>query len=236
MRSMRLAKVAYAAVLPMLVACSSNGTVVAVNVLSSNDTQYNGDTLHGSRGGLLDPGIPDSILHPNIPTASNELRKAAMVRITITSAAGPSVMRDVMPAKVTFKADVLDAAGMPVLDAMGKVTQTDHSAIARFYTRFTLDDAWKDGPATVTAEALDATGNPFFSAAVPPTIMIKENQAVAAFPDFVIPSPAAAASDGGSADSGGGDGGGDGSPGDSAGNDGGGDSALGDAGDAGIGG
>jgi hypothetical protein len=200
MRSMRVAMVAHAAVysmlVSMLVACSSNGTVVSVNVLSSNDTQYNSVTLNGSKGGLVDPGIPDSILHPTSATASSDLRKAAKVRITITQGASV-VTRDVVPATATFQAPVLDAAGMPVLDAMGKATQADHKAIAQFYTRFTLTGAWKDGPATVTADALDATGTPFFSAAKPPVISIKENEAVAAFVDLVIPSPPAPDVDGG---------------------------------------
>jgi hypothetical protein len=200
MRSMRVAKVAYAAVFSMLVACSSNATVVSVNVLSSNDTQYNSSTLNGSRGGLLDPGIPDAILHPTIPTASNNLLKATKVRITITQGT-LTMTRDVVPASVSFMAPVLDAAGLPVLDAMGKPTQATHMAIAPFYARFTLTSAWKDGPAQVTADALDASGNPFFgaisamapsgtaAAATPPVIQVKQNEAVAAFVDFAIPAP-----------------------------------------------
>ena len=193
---MRLAEVANAAVFSMLVACSSNGTVVTVNVLSSNDSQYNSTTMNGVKGGLVDPGIPDAILHPTIATATNDLRKAAKVRIKITQGS-ENVMQDVFPATATFTTPVVDADGNPVPDAMGKPTQLTHKAIAQFYTRFTLSSAWKNGPATVEADALDATGTAFFSAIKPAMITVKENEAVAAFVDMVIPSPPAPEVDGG---------------------------------------
>jgi hypothetical protein len=185
---MGFAPVAFIAVVSQLLACSSGDTVVAANLLSSNDTQYNGDTRTGSLGGLLDPGIPENILHPDVPGAPRTLHKATKVRITISQSAALSVTRDVVPVAVTFDADVPDAAGMPVLDDMQKVKRATHSAIGASYERFTLSSSWNDGPTQVAAAALDDAGQAFFNA-VPVTINLKKDQATAAFLDFKIPSP-----------------------------------------------
>jgi hypothetical protein len=194
MRFRRVAEIACAATFSVLCACSSNDTVVSVNLLSSNDTQYNGTTSNGSKGGLLDPGIPDNILNPK--STSTQLRKAVQLRITIKQGSTLSVTSDVAPVGVTFTTPVVDADGNPVLDAMGKPTQATHTAIAPFYKRFTLPDAWKDGSVTVTGEALDGSGTSFFDA-VPTTVNLKQNEAVAAFVDFALPNPPTAVSEAG---------------------------------------
>ena len=176
------------AALTLLLGCSSGDTVVAVNVLSSNDTQYNGDTRSGSLGGLLDPGIPDNILHPDLAGEPAALRRATKLRLTISQSGGRSVTQDIVPVAITFDATVLDASGMPVLDDMGKPTTAKHSAIGASYERVTLDSSWNDGATDVKADAVDSAGEAFFSA-VPVSIDLKKGGATAAFLDFKIPSP-----------------------------------------------
>jgi hypothetical protein len=199
---MGFAGVMFTAASSLLLACSSGDTVVAVNVLSSNDTQYNGDTRNGSFGGLLDPGIPDNILHPDIAGAPTTLRKATKLRITISQSASVTVTGDIVPVAISFDVDVLDAAGMPVLDDMQKVMRAKHSGIAQSDKRFTLDSSFAGGATQVTAAAVDDSGQAFFNA-VPVTIDLKKGGATAAFLDFKIPSPTPPPSpDGGAADAG----------------------------------
>jgi hypothetical protein len=192
----------YTAGFSLFLACSSGDTVVAVNVLSSNDTQYNGDTRNGSLGGLLDPGIPDNILHPDLPGAPTTLRKATKLHITISQSTSATFSGDIIPVPNTFDVDVLDAAGMPVLDDMQKVVRAKHSGIAQSYLRFMLDSSFKAGATQVTAAAVDGSGQAFFNA-VPVTIDLKKGGATAAFLDFKIPSPPSPPTpDGGAGDAG----------------------------------
>jgi hypothetical protein len=194
MRTMGFAAVALISAATQLFACSSGDTVVVANLRSSNDTQYNGDTRTGSYGGLLDPGIPQNILHPEVAGSPTTLRKAVKVRITVTQGTA-TVTRDVVPTPVTFQADVLDANGMPVPDLTSDAAtppnkKATHSAIAPSFERFILPSGFKGGETTVTADALDDQGQAFFSA-VKSTIDLTEGEATAAFLDFKIPSPAA---------------------------------------------
>ena len=203
---MGFAAVALISAATQMLACSSGDTIVVANLLSSNDTQYNGDTKQGSYGGLLDPGIPQNILHPDVPGSPTSLKKAVKVRITITQGSA-TVSRDVVPVPVTFQADVLDANGMPVPDptsdaATPPTQRLTHSAIGPSFERFTLSSSFKDGTTQVKAEALDEGGQAFFNAG-DATIDLVEGEATAAFLDFKIPSPPAPpASDAGTTEGG----------------------------------
>lgn len=188
----------------VLLGCSKDDAVVAVNVQSSNDTQYNATTENGRFGGLLNPGIPDRILNPD-STMPDVLRKAETVRITLRQS-GREISVDVEdPPTSGWKVDKLDENGEPVLDAMGKKVQEDRAAIGAFFRRIKLTEAWK-GTAQATADALDASGSVVLSASVP--FEVEEEGAVYVPIDLELPEPPPQGGEGGVPGSGGGGGGG----------------------------
>lgn len=187
MKRMRVAGAAVVVSLSTLLGCSSADTVVAANVSSSNDNQYNGTTgPNGRYGGLLVPGIPDKILHPTTST-SDELRTCKTVRITMSQTGQTPVVHSTIPAKNSWSVDKWDASGNPIPKADGSGNeQEERAGIAQYYERFTLN-GWHDGKATILAEALDASNEVLLSGTADVELM--ENRAVYGVADLQIPSP-----------------------------------------------
>jgi hypothetical protein len=186
MKRMRVAGVAFAAAISML-GCSSSDTVVAANVQSSNDAEWNGTTNNGRNGGLISPGIPANILSPG--STDTTKKQAVLVRITLDQPGQTRFFRDVKPKEGGYELNRLDENGNPIPDpAMPMNNLKDKFVtIAAFYERFILPDGWKDGEATMTAEALDASNNVLLSASSKFTVV--ENEAAYVGVDLKIPDP-----------------------------------------------
>jgi len=209
MKRMRVAGAALAVSFSTLLGCSSADTVVAANVTSSNDTQYNGTTgPDGRYGGLLIPGIPDRILHPTTST-SDELQTCKTVRITLSQTGQAPVVHTTIPAQYHWQVDKLDAEGKPIPKTDGSGNEKeDRAGIAQYYDRFVIN-GWHDGDATILAEALDTSDKVLLSATA--NVEVMENRAVYGLADLQIPSPpmpsagsgGAAAASGGATGSGG---------------------------------
>jgi len=187
MKRMRVAGVALAAAISTILGCSSSDTVVAANVQSSNDAEWNGTTNNGRNGGLLSPGIPTNILSPG--SSDTTKKPAVLVRITLDQPGQTRFFRDVTPKKGGYKLDKLDESGKPIPDPAnaGQNLKDEYVTIAPFFERFTLPDGWKDGEATMTAEALDASNSVLLSASAKFTVV--ENEAAYVGVDLKIPDP-----------------------------------------------
>jgi hypothetical protein len=195
MKRMRVAGAALAVSFSTLLGCSSDDTVVAANVTSSNDTQYSGITgPDGRDGGFLIPGIPDRILHPG--STSDELQTCKTVRITLSQMDQAPVTHTTIPAQNHWQVDKLDAQGNPIpkTDGMGNEKE-DRAGIAQYYERFTVN-GWHDGKATILAEALDAADKVLLTATADVDVM--ENRAVYGLADLQIQPPAMPPGSGGS--------------------------------------
>ena len=187
MKRMRVAGVALAAAISTMLGCSSSDTVVAANVQSSNDAEWNGTTNNGRNGGLISPGIPGNILSPG--SSDTTKKPAVLVRITLDQPGQTRFFRDVKPKEGGYQLDRLDESGNPIPDpAMPNNNLKDKFVtIAPFFERFVLPDSWKDGDATMTAEALDASNNVLLSATGKFTVV--ENEAAYVGVDLKIPDP-----------------------------------------------
>ncbi len=182
---MRVAGVVLSISVSMLLGCASSDTVVAANVQSSNDNQYNGTTDNGRKGGLLDPGIAENILNP--ASTSTTLRIATKVRLTVSQTGQTAIEHETTPAANSWTLDQLDAAGMPVKDAMGMTVKETHKGIGAYFERIKLPDGWSDGKATLKAEALDASGQTVLSAVT--TFDVNDNGVVYVPVDLMLPVP-----------------------------------------------
>lgn len=165
MNSLHAAAVVLAISVPNLLGCSSSDTVVAANVQSSNDNQYNPTTANGQKGGLLDPGIGDGILN-HASTSPTLIRVATKVRLTVSQSGQTAIEHLTVPAVTSWTINSVDSAGHALMDDAGVTLTETHKSIGPYYDRFILPDAWKEGAATLKAEALDATGLTVLSATV----------------------------------------------------------------------
>lgn len=223
-----VASIVLAASVSALFGCTSAEKVVAANLQSSNDNQYNPTTDNGKLGGLIQPGIPDRILNPDSATP-DELRAATKVRITLSQTGATDIQREVLPKTKSWSFDVLDADGAPAVDEAGNPVKEEHLGIDMFFERIPLTDSWK-GEASAKAEAIDDAGNVLLSASVPFTV--EENGAVYVPIDLKIPTPLPPSGEGGAGGEGGT--GGEGGEGNTAGAAG--EAGAGDGGTAGQGG
>jgi hypothetical protein len=190
--------VAVAIAVSFFLGCSSSDTVVAANVQSSNDNQYNPTTANGRRGGLLDPGIEDGILNRASATPT-VIRVATQVRLTISQDGQAPIEHLTVPAVTAWTSNKVDSAGNPVMDDAGVTLTETHKSIGPYYDRFILPDSWKGGEATLKAEAVDATGVAVLSATV--SFSVVEQEPVYVPVDLRLPDDPAFA-DGGVAEGG----------------------------------
>jgi hypothetical protein len=199
MNCMRVAGVVIAISVSMWLGCSSSDdTVVAANVQSSNDNQYNPTTDNGRKGGLLDPGIQELILN-RASTNPTAIRVATKVRFTVSQNGQTPVEHLTVPAVNSWTVAKLDADGNPVKDAMGNTVMETHKGVGAYYDRFILSEGWNDGQATLKADALDAAGLTVLSATT--TFNVVKNEPVYVPIDLRLPDDPAL-SDGGAGEAG----------------------------------